>query len=329
MIDGQGLPLIKPPALRRMAGYEKTRVLVLRQLESQLGVRRPDELKLATGSQILTVVSEYNTHQMHAIICANQIQVIISYNVYPSDASYNVCFMHVSRVCIIIFHLIDTVCDTYMYMYIYVYMYVYLLLPYTGRVIFCFLGGVFSLYLSLYLHTHAHTHTHTQGVSKAVYKGLLELLKYFLHSVEDELQKEPEASIFSVFLLLRLAFSVFVLPKNKGTSSEKSPSQKPMIDHALALPLPVSMAISPTSIHVGETVAVSNSPSRCVCVSVWEGGKEGGGGWREGRGRGEEGGGRGEGGGREEGRGEGKKGRGREGRRKGERREREREAGRL
>ena len=57
LLDGQGLPLIKPPALRRMAGYEKTRVMVLRQLETELGVRRPGDLKMATDSQILPVVS--------------------------------------------------------------------------------------------------------------------------------------------------------------------------------------------------------------------------------------------------------------------------------
>ena len=56
LLDGQGLPLIKPPALRRMAGYEKTRVMVLRQLETQLGLRRPGELTMATDSQILPVV---------------------------------------------------------------------------------------------------------------------------------------------------------------------------------------------------------------------------------------------------------------------------------
>ena len=56
LLDGQGLPLIKPQALRRMAGYEKTRVMLLRQLETQLGVRRPGELKMAIDSQILPVV---------------------------------------------------------------------------------------------------------------------------------------------------------------------------------------------------------------------------------------------------------------------------------
>ena len=56
LLDGQGLPLIKPPALRRMSGYEKTRVMVLRQLETELGVRRAGELKMATDSQILPTV---------------------------------------------------------------------------------------------------------------------------------------------------------------------------------------------------------------------------------------------------------------------------------
>ena len=56
LIDGQGLPLIKPPALRRMAGYEKTRVMVLRRLETQVGVRRAGGMKMASHPQILPVV---------------------------------------------------------------------------------------------------------------------------------------------------------------------------------------------------------------------------------------------------------------------------------
>lgn len=63
LLDGQGLPLIKPLALRRMAGYEKTRVMVLRQLETQLGVRRADGLKMATDSQILPKVYTYRSDQ--------------------------------------------------------------------------------------------------------------------------------------------------------------------------------------------------------------------------------------------------------------------------
>ena len=93
-----------------------------------------------------------------------------------------------------------------------------------------------------------------------MYRGLLDLLKYFLQSIEDELQKEPEASIFSVFLLLRLAFSLFLLPKGRGAGKALPAAQKPLVDHSL--PLPVSMAIDPASLAPGKTVAVSNSPSR-------------------------------------------------------------------
>ena len=101
-----------------------------------------------------------------------------------------------------------------------------------------------------------------QGVSKAVYKGLLDLLKYFLQSVEEELQKEPEASIFSVYLLLRLACSIFLLPK--GSKPKVSPDKsQPFQDHSsLSFPAPISMAISPASLTPGKTVAMSNSPSR-------------------------------------------------------------------
>ena len=49
-----------------------------------------------------------------------------------------------------------------------------------------------------------------QGVSKPVFKGLVELLKYLLQCIEEELQKAPEAAIFSAFLVLRLAFSIYV-----------------------------------------------------------------------------------------------------------------------
>jgi hypothetical protein len=157
LLDGQGLPLIKPPALRRMAGYEKTRVMVLRQLETELGVRRPGDLKMATDSQILPV-----------------------------------------------------------------------------------------------------------GVSKAVYRGLLDLLKYFLGYVEEELQKEPEASIFSVFLLLRIAFSIFLLPKGSSSKPRTPPGKRrpPAQDSPLSFLPPISTAITPATLTPGKTFAISNSPRR-------------------------------------------------------------------
>ena len=56
-----------------------------------------------------------------------------------------------------------------------------------------------------------------QATSKAVFKGLQELLKYLLQFVEEELQKDSEASIFSVFLILRLAFSIHLPPPKQKT----------------------------------------------------------------------------------------------------------------
>ena len=37
-----------------------------------------------------------------------------------------------------------------------------------------------------------------------MFKGLVELLKYLLQCIEEELQKAPEAAIFSAFLVLHL-----------------------------------------------------------------------------------------------------------------------------
>ena len=51
-----------------------------------------------------------------------------------------------------------------------------------------------------------------QAVSRAVFKGLQDLLKYLLQCVEEELQRDSEATIFSVFLILRLAFSIHLPP---------------------------------------------------------------------------------------------------------------------
>ena len=51
-----------------------------------------------------------------------------------------------------------------------------------------------------------------QATTRAVFKGLQDLLKYLLQCVEEELQRESEASIFSVFLILRLAFSIHLPP---------------------------------------------------------------------------------------------------------------------
>ena len=51
-----------------------------------------------------------------------------------------------------------------------------------------------------------------------MFKGLQNLLKYLLLCVEEELQKDSEASIFSVFLILRLAFSIHLPPHKQKTA---------------------------------------------------------------------------------------------------------------
>ena len=53
-----------------------------------------------------------------------------------------------------------------------------------------------------------------------MFKGLLELLKYLLQCIEEEFQKEPEAAIFSAFLIFRLAFSIYLQPKEQPNASK-------------------------------------------------------------------------------------------------------------
>ena len=57
VVEGQGLPWPKPAGLKKLASHEKTRVMVLRQLEVELAVRNPDDLRMATSPQIAVVVS--------------------------------------------------------------------------------------------------------------------------------------------------------------------------------------------------------------------------------------------------------------------------------
>ena len=59
-----------------------------------------------------------------------------------------------------------------------------------------------------------------KGVSKPVFKGLSELLKYLLQCIEEEFQKEPEAAIFSAFLIFRLAFCIYLQPKEQPNVSK-------------------------------------------------------------------------------------------------------------
>ena len=57
-MEGQGLPWPKPAYLKRLAGQERSRVMVLRILEEKLGIREPGEMVMATSEQIIAVVSE-------------------------------------------------------------------------------------------------------------------------------------------------------------------------------------------------------------------------------------------------------------------------------
>ena len=57
VVAGQGIPWLRSAALKRLAGYEKTRVVILRHLEERVGVRTGSEVVMATSPQISHVVS--------------------------------------------------------------------------------------------------------------------------------------------------------------------------------------------------------------------------------------------------------------------------------
>ena len=46
-----------------------------------------------------------------------------------------------------------------------------------------------------------------------MYKGVLELLKYLLLSIEESFLKDSDSSIFSAFLIFRIAFSTYIPPR--------------------------------------------------------------------------------------------------------------------
>ena len=77
-----------------------------------------------------------------------------------------------------------------------------------------------------------------QVVSKAVYKGVLELLKYLLQPIETVLQSDLETPLFSPFLMLRLALCVCMKIVNKKLqpktlSLEKQEVENPESDSSL------------------------------------------------------------------------------------------------
>lgn len=57
-----------------------------------------------------------------------------------------------------------------------------------------------------------------QGVTKSVFKGVMDLLKYLVLCLEEELQRDPESSTFSMFLILRLSFSIYLPPKTQKST---------------------------------------------------------------------------------------------------------------
>ena len=66
----------------------------------------------------------------------------------------------------------------------------------------------------------------SQVVSKAVYKGVLELLKFLMQFIEAELTKDLEHPVFSLFLVLRLALCLCMRTPYKKAQSTKSTSTK-------------------------------------------------------------------------------------------------------
>ena len=95
-----------------------------------------------------------------------------------------------------------------------------------------------------------------KGVSKAVFKGLSELLKYLLQCIEEEFQKEPEATIFSAFLILRLAFCIYLQPK------EPQSLMKQDSEYSSPFSFLFSSRGSETAIHISSRGSSTSSSSR-------------------------------------------------------------------
>lgn len=87
-------------------------------------------------------------------------------------------------------------------------------------------------------------------MKKSVFKSVLELLKFLLLCIEEELLKEPEASNFSSFLIFRIAFSVYLPPK----------PQKSTIGISLLNALNLSSFVTPQSVPEEPGSADSTSP---------------------------------------------------------------------
>ena len=66
-----------------------------------------------------------------------------------------------------------------------------------------------------------------QQVTKAVYRGMLELLKLILQQVEQDVVANKEASIFSVFLAFRLALCLCTEAKSRSQTILASPALSP------------------------------------------------------------------------------------------------------
>lgn len=64
------------------------------------------------------------------------------------------------------------------------------------------------------------------AVSKMVYKGVLDLLKYLMQFIEAELAKEIETRIFSIFLIFRLALCLCTSSSHRRVHSTKSHDTK-------------------------------------------------------------------------------------------------------
>lgn len=81
-------------------------------------------------------------------------------------------------------------------------------------------------------------------MSKAVFKGVVDLMKYFVLSIEEDLLREPESSIFSLFLILRIAFSVYLPPKlQKNTISTSLLTALNLNSFLTPLPSPEALMI--------------------------------------------------------------------------------------
>lgn len=145
-----------------------------------------------------------------------------------------------------------------------------LLLSANGEIIpvvstsYCIL--LFVTNCSLIIDITMHLLSYSQIVSRAVYKGVLDLLKYTIQPIESALHSDIDTPIFSLFLILRLALCICTNPnRKKNLPKSHSVADGESNGHRTPSPLPpnynfsVRRSLPTPSLHPSQDLFVFES----------------------------------------------------------------------